>query len=64
METKAQIIRHRLPYIIFMSLAMMWLAPWGSFDPMQTGFYRAIFFACLTEIILYKFIEVSKDKEK
>ncbi|MFZ6010059.1 MAG: hypothetical protein ACOYXT_06885 [Bacteroidota bacterium] len=57
MNLKALIITGRVQWIILIALTMMWLAPWGSFDPTSVGFYVAIVFALVSELSFMRFMK-------
>ena len=46
-----------------MSLALMWLWPYGSFNPTELGFYLSIALACFIEFALSKMLKFPKKEE-
>jgi len=63
MNIKMIILQWHIQSVIIMSLAFMWLMPYGTFDPTKLGFYISILCAATIEIILaelFKFPRADK----
>ena len=63
MNIRVIIIQWRIQTIILMSLAFMWLWPYGSFDPTTLGFYLSIALACFIEFTLSKILKFPKSED-
>jgi membrane protein implicated in regulation of membrane protease activity len=48
MDSVKKIVYHQWFDIIIMSIGLMWLAPWGSFDVKSVGFYISIIVSILS----------------
>lgn len=59
---KYTVIKHII-WITALSVAYMWLIPWGSFDPTQVGFYMCIVLAAFCEITIPWMINKNKVKD-
>jgi hypothetical protein len=61
MNLKVLILTWRIQGAILTALALMWLAPWGSFDPKTLGFYLCIALAIVLELIFVRFMKFPKE---